>query len=119
MALMQPFCIDIRAERPGGLAELHTSTHAVNLVVLIHLVAVLLALLVGFLLLQHLYHLSISLGQVDGTVDFDAEIVEILLIVALQQIFQQLVTLCERIVAVVKCSFVGLQRCSNIINDIL
>ena len=111
MAAAQPLGIYITCtKRLGRLTELHASTHTVNAVFAVHLVAVTLALLVGFLLFQYLYHLGIGFGQVECAIYLDTQIVKVLLILALQQVFKQAVALVERLIAIIECLLVRLKR---------
>ena len=74
----------LNAQRTGSGFYLSLSCNAVHAVIAVLLSTIVLALLVGFLLLHHLYHLGIGLGQVNGRLDFDTKVVEIILIIGLE-----------------------------------
>ena len=84
ISLQEVFVDTFYTCRTGSSFYPSLSGNAVHAVFAILLGAEVLALLIGFLLLHHLHHLGIGLGQVNGRLDFDTKVVEIILIVGLE-----------------------------------
>ena len=85
LIFLQPLLIDIgQSKGTSGTFYLCLSFNTAHAVVAILLLAERLTLLVGFLDFHNLHHLGVCLSKVCGRLDFNAEVVEVFLILAVQ-----------------------------------
>ena len=119
LILFQPLFIDIcQAKRPCSTLHLCLVLDTRHSVLAILLLAIRLTLLVGFLLFHHTNHLSVGFGEINGRVDFQSEVVEIILIVVLE-LLDQFHALFFRQRGIIECFFIHLQRLDNLLYCLL
>ena len=85
LVLLQPLLVDAcNAHRLQLCFNLCLVLDTLHAIVAVLLLTERLTLLIGFLLLHHLYYLSVGFGEINSAFDFDAKVVKVVLIVVLE-----------------------------------